>query len=203
MAGFARFAVSSSKKRMKAESKGLRNRRIAVSPPFNRESRRRRRRALPLQSVCRVTIVEKCSLEQRRKNAEIVWQWRKKNVIGYEKRLLLSSPYTRDAYARTSRVATINRSLISRSIGFTCLKIGKANLLPRNRGTSLAALSCPRRKRNPRGGKREREREGEEISEGCILVGSCAPRVERTVWLVGATEIGANHGWRKGEKGFW
>lgn len=154
MAGFARFAVSSSKKRMKAESKGLRNRRIAVSPPFNRESRRRRR----MQSVCRVTIVEKCSLEQRRKNAEIVWQWRKKNVIGYEKRLLLSSPYTRDAYARTSRVATINRSLISRSIGFTCLKIGKANLLPRNRGTSLAALSCPRRKRNPRGGKRERER---------------------------------------------
>lgn len=201
MAGFARFAVSSSKKRMKAESKGLRNRRIAVSPPFNRESRRRRRRALPVQSVCRVTIVEKCSLEQRRKNAEIVWQWRKKKCDRLRKtRLPLLS---HDAYARTSRVATINRSLISRSIGFTCLKIGKANLLPRNRGTSLAALSCPRRKRNPRGGKREREREGEEVSEGCILVGSCAPRVERTVWLVGATEIGANHGWRKGEKGFW
>lgn len=155
MAGFARFAVSSSKKRMKAESKGLRNRRIAVSPPFNRESRRRRRRALPLQSVCRVTIVEKCSLEQHRKNAEIVWQWKKKNVIGYEKRLLLSSPYTRDAYARTSRVATINRSLISRSIGFTCLKIGKANLLPRNLSRGFVMSSA----KEESTGREERERE--------------------------------------------
>lgn len=156
MAGFARFAVSSSKKRMKAESKGLRNRRIAVSPPFNRESRRRRRRALPVQSVCRVTIVEKCSLEQRRKNAEIVWQWgEKKNVIGYEKRLLLSSPRIHDAYARTSRVATINRSLISRSIGFTCLKIGKANLLPRNLSRGFVMSSA----KEESTGREERERE--------------------------------------------
>lgn len=197
MAGFARFAVSSSKKRMKAESKGLRNRRIAVSPPFNRESRRRRRRALPLQSVCRVTIVEKCSLEQRRKNAEIVWQWRKKKCDRLRKtRLPLLS---HDAYARTSRVATINRSLISRSIGFTCLKIGKANLLPRNLSRGFVVSSA----KEESTGREDREREGEEVSEGCILVGSCAPRVERTVWLVGATEIGANHGWRKGEKGFW
>lgn len=197
MAGFARFAVSSSKKRMKAESKGLRNRRIAVSPPFNRESRRRRRRALPVQSVCRVTIVEKCSLEQRRKNAEIVWQWRKKKCDRLRKtRLPLLS---HDAYARTSRVATINRSLISRSIGFTCLKIGKANLLPRNLSRGFVVSSA----KEESTGREDREREGEEVSEGCILVGSCAPRVERTVWLVGATEIGANHGWRKGEKGFW
>lgn len=152
MAGFARFAVSSSKKRMKAESKGLRNRRIAVSPPFNRESRRRRRRALPVQSVCRVTIVEKCSLEQHRKNAEIVWQWKKKNVIGYEKRLPLLS---HDAYARTSRVATINRSLISRSIGFTCLKIGKANLLPRNLSRGFVVSSA----KEESTGREERERE--------------------------------------------
>lgn len=153
MAGFARFAVSSSKKRMKAESKGLRNRRIAVSPPFNRESRRRRRRALPLQSVCRVTIVEKCSLEQRRKNAEIVWQWRKKKCDRLRKtRLPLLS---HDAYARTSRVATINRSLISRSIGFTCLKIGKANLLPRNLSRGFVMSSA----KEESTGREERERE--------------------------------------------
>lgn len=195
MAGFARFAVSSSKKRMKAESKGLRNRRIAVSPPFNRESRRRRRRALPVQSVCRVTIVEKCSLEQRRKNAEIVWQWRKKKCDRLRKTRLPLLSHD----ARTSRVATINRSLISRSIGFTCLKIGKANLLPRNLSRGFVVSSA----KEESTGREDREREGEEVSEGCILVGSCAPRVERTVWLVGATEIGANHGWRKGEKGFW
>lgn len=56
-----------------------------------------------MQSVCRVTIVEKCSLEQHRKNAEIVWQWKKKNVIGYEKRAFLSSPMTRTRERAASR----------------------------------------------------------------------------------------------------
>lgn len=76
------------------------------------------RRALPVQSVCRVTIVEKCSSETRRKNRLAMG----KNAIGYEKRGFLSSPCTRDAYARTSRVATINRSLI---LGRSVLRVWK------------------------------------------------------------------------------
>lgn len=69
-----------SKKRMKAESKGLRNRRIAVVLPSignggGGGGGLEGRRALSVQSVCRVTIVEKRSLlrGEKRENRLVAW----------------------------------------------------------------------------------------------------------------------------------